>query len=94
MKKGITEHVKSITFDECVESIFVLHEFMFVDNMILYLNANDVLSFGKFSKKLYKLTISAMKNKHILKVMLNGPKTRMTKISTNFSMTTKPLQLL
>ena len=49
---------------------------MLMNTMILYLNENDVLSFGKCSKKLYKLTMSAMKNKHILKVMLNGPKNK------------------
>ena len=91
MKECITEHVKSITY---VESMFTLHDNFFMDNMILYLNPNAVLSFGKFSKKLYKVTMSAMKKKHVLKVMLNGPKTRMTKIYTNLNMMRKLLKLL
>ena len=48
--------------------------FFFMDNMILYLNANNVLSLGKCIKALYKLTMITMKDKHTLKVMLNGPK--------------------
>ena len=94
MKKGITEHVKSITYDECVESMFTLHDNMFMDNMILYLNANAVLYFGKCSKKLYKVTMSAMKNKHILKVMLNGPKNKNDKAIYTFQYDDKVIETI